>query len=122
MNVLGIKDNANHFDILAYYHGSPEKHPSNPTGFHEIYENAEKLEIIVQKLSNTLNGATVYARVSSKVFNYSLKKTSIEHLLASRFLLKKALINYRQSKGIAIKELSKDHTLPSNFQVAKFFI
>ena len=70
MNVLGIKDNAHHFDILAYYHGSPEKHPSNPTGFYEISENAEKLEIIVQKLSHTDDSGKVYARAFSKVFNY----------------------------------------------------
>jgi len=122
MNVLRIKDNASHFDILAYYHGNPEMHPSNPTGFYEISENEEKLEIIIQKLSNPLDGGAVFARVSSKVFNYSLKKTSIEYLLASRYLLKKALINYRQSKGMAIKKFTNNYTLPSNFQVAKFLI
>ena len=90
--------------------------------FYEIFENAEKLEIIVQKLSNNLNSGKVYAKVFSKVFKHSYKRTSIECLLASRFLLKKALINYRQSKGNEIKELYKDQTIPSNFEVAKFVI
>ena len=110
------------FDILSYHHGSSERLPSYPPGFLEIFENAEKLEIIVQKLSNNLDNSKVYARVFSKVFKHSYKRTSIECLLASRFLLKKALINYRQSKGNEIKELYKDPTLPSNFQVAKFVV
>ena len=122
MNFLRIKDNAKHFDILSYEHGGPEKYPNNLAGFHEISENAEKLEIIVQKLSHTDDSGKVYARAFSKVFNYSYKKTSIEYLLASRFLLRKAVINYRQSKEITIKELRKDHAFPSNFQVVKFFI
>ena len=122
MSFLGIKDNSKDLDILSYFHESSEKDANNMLGFREISENAEKLEIIIQKLSNNLATVRVYERVFSKVFKHSYKRTSIECLLASRFLLKKALINYKQSKWDEINNHNKVHTLPSNCQVIKFFI
>ena len=122
MDFLKIKDNAQNLDILSYFYGNSDKHPNNLPGFREISENAEKLEIIVQKLSNNPDSGKIYARVFSKVFKHSYKRTSIECLLASRFLLRKALINYKESKWNQINKPYKVDTLPSNLQVIKFFI
>ncbi|MEN1280068.1 hypothetical protein AAIH11_35115, partial [Pseudomonas aeruginosa] len=68
----------------------PEYYRGRPAGFYEIYENADSVGIIVQKLSNKLDAGEVLVRGYSKVHHHSYKKTSRNFYLNSVVLLRKA--------------------------------
>ncbi|MDF5978823.1 hypothetical protein P4114_14970 [Pseudomonas aeruginosa] len=76
MSLLRIDGGLQRLDILSYHHGDPEYYRGRPAGFYEIYENADSVGIIVQKLSNKLDAGEVLVRGYSKVHHHSYKKTS----------------------------------------------
>ncbi len=75
MSLLRIDGGLQRLDILSYHHGDPEYYRGRPAGFYEIYENADSVGIIVQKLSNKLDAGEVLVRGYSKVHHHSYKKT-----------------------------------------------
>jgi len=120
MSLLRINKNITELDILSFHHGDPETYRGRPAGFYELYDNADRVGIIVQKILNELDGGEVFARAYSKITHHSYRKTAINFFKNSKYLLRKALINYKHQKTIKVKELGKNYSLPSNLKVLVF--
>ena len=121
MSLLKIDESLKKFDIFSFHHGDPETHRGRPAGFYEIFQNAEKIGTIVQKLSNTLDAGTVYSKGYSKIFHYSYKKTALNFFSNSKFIFKHAILNYISNKTIHQEKIGQNYKLPSNF-IAILFV
>ncbi|HHJ1372751.1 TPA: hypothetical protein ACQGPV_000344 [Pseudomonas aeruginosa] len=113
MSLLRIDGGLQRLDILSYHHGDPEYYRGRPAGFYEIYENADSVGIIVQKLSNKLDAGEVLVRGYSKVHHHSYKKTSRNFYLNSVVLLRKALVNYSRGEQVVLEKLGKTTVCPA---------
>ena len=122
MSLLRIDDYLKALPILSFHHGNPSKYRGRPAGFYELLYNEDNLGLIVQRLTNKLDGGEVLAFAESKLVYHSYKKTAENFYEQSRFLLSKALINLKNNKAIAIDAKGKNYRLPSNFLVAYFFL
>lgn len=120
MSLLKIDDSISDFDILSFHHGDPEYYRGRPAGFYELYNNTERVGIIVQKLTNQLDAGDILIREYSKIYHYSYKKTARNFYLNSQVLLRKALINYLSNKNVVIPKFGQNYRLPSNKVVVKF--
>lgn len=113
-------DNLDGVDVLSFHHGDPRFYRGRPAGFYEIQNNAPFVGMIVQKLSNVLDGGEVLALGHSKLYPHSYRKTIQALYQASPALLRRALTNYRKGSTVAIKPKGKNYRLPGNWTVAKF--
>ena len=121
MGLLKIPSNLPVRDgILSFHHGNPEKYRGRPAGFYELINNETKMGVIVQKLSNEIDGGEILAFLESKVYSYSYKKTLMEAYSNSEFLLMKAISNLEKGVKINLEPKGKNYTLPSNRVVLKF--
>lgn len=114
MSLLTIDERLERFDILSFHHGDPEKYRGRPAGFYEMYQDAETVGIVVQKLCNTLDSGTIFSKGYSKIFHHSYKKTALNFFLNSKYILKHAILNYTTSTVVPQKKLGENFTLPSN--------
>jgi hypothetical protein len=121
MSLLTITNDMEHFDILSFHHGDPEKYRGRPAGFYEILNNAERIGTIVQKLSNKLDAGSVYAKGYSKIFHHSYKLTALNFFKNSKYILNQALINYSLDITLPQNGYGKNYKLPSNLQALTFF-
>jgi hypothetical protein len=70
MNLLTVPDNLHsRFGILSYHHGDPAKYRGRPAGYYELLNNEDRIGIIVQRLSNTLDGGDICAIAYSKIWH-----------------------------------------------------
>jgi len=122
MSLLRINKATSKFDILSFHHGNPEKYRGRPAGFYELLNNEEKLGLVVQKLSNKVDGGTIYAKAYAKVVHHSYKKTAINFFEKSEFLLRKAIQNYLDKSTVNIHKLGKNYKLPENSLVVCFLL
>jgi hypothetical protein len=122
MSLLTIDEKLSGFDILSYHHGDPEHYRGRPAGFYELYDSAARVGIIIQKLSNTVDGGEVLAKVYSKIHLHSYKKTAETFYRNSQFLLKRALKTYRDNQAQKSRALGKNFRLPSNKIVLLFLV
>src|SRR5690606_39167207 len=120
MSLLRVGPEIADLDILSYHHGDPEHYRGRPAGFYEIDDYADKVGIIVQRISNTLDGGDLLARGYSKIHHHSYRKTAVNFYANSRHLLRKALLNHQKGERIEIKKLGTNYRLPSNAKVALF--
>lgn len=120
MSIIKIDESLNKVPILSFHHGDPSKYRGRPAGFYELLGNADKSGIIVQRLSNKLDGGHILAFAESKLTHYSYKKTSENFYRQSQFLLRKALLNLKKDHLLEIKTNGKNYHLPSNSTVFKF--
>ncbi len=83
-NLLRIDDRLSDFDILSFHHGDPAQYRGRPAGFYELYGNHSRIGIIVQRLSNTLDGGAIFLAVTVRyiiiLINEALK-SSIPYLV-----------------------------------------
>ena len=122
MNLLYIEKDKLFPPILSYHHGNPSKYRGRPAGFYEIINGELTNGIIVQEISNKLDSGKILAFSSSKIVNYSYKKTVENYYIASQYLLKKAIDNLIQKKYLEINTEGKNYKLPNNRTVIKFII
>lgn len=115
-------DNLDGVDVLSFHHGDPRFHRGRPAGFYEIQNNAPCVGMIVQKLSNVLDGGEVLALGHCKLYPYSYRQTIQGLYQASPALFRRALMNYRNGLTVAIKPKGKNYRLPGNWTVAKFCV
>lgn len=115
-------DNLVGFDVLSFHHGDPRQYRGRPVGFYELLHNAECVGLIVQKLSNILDGGEVLAIGYAKTHKYSYRKTIQEIYRSSPALLRRALINHISGKNVDILPIGKNYRLPSNWLVVKFCV
>ncbi|TWT21095.1 hypothetical protein FQY83_06950 [Luteimonas marina] len=113
-------DNLEGVDVLSFHHGDPRFYRGRPAGFYEIQNNAPCVGMIVQKLSNVLDGGEVLALGHAKLYPYSYRQTIQGLYRASPALFRRALMNYRNGLTVAIKPKGKNYRLPGNWTVAKF--
>ena len=113
-------DNLDGVDVLSFHHGDPRFYRGRPAGFYEIQNNATCVGMIVQKLSNVLDGGEVLALGHSKLYPHSYRQTIQGLYQASPALFRRALMNYRNGLTVAIKPKGKNYRLPGNWTVAKF--
>lgn len=122
MSLLTVDNQLAEIPILSYHHGNPSKYRGRPAGFYEIMNNEDNTGIIVQQISNKLDGGRVLAYAESKIERYSYKKTAENFYKQSRFLLKKALINLQRDSSHNLSPTGKNYTLPDNSTVTNFSI
>ena len=122
MSLLRIDNGLEQLDVLSFHHGDPEEYRGRPAGFYELYNHSDKVGVIVQLLSNKLDAGEVLARSYSKAYHHSYKKTALSFYSSSKYLLRKALINYVNKKKIVIDGLGKNYSLPSNYLVFIFLL
>lgn len=120
MSLLRIERALKEIPVLSYHHGNPSEFRGRPAGFYELLFNAEKLGVIVQRLSNKLDGGDILAFAESKLLRHSYRKTAEGFYSISKFLLKKALVNLYNQRYISIETEGKNYRLPSNSTVIKF--
>lgn len=120
MNLLRIDEDKLSAPILSYHHGDPSNYRGRPAGFYEILNGEKMVGIIVQVLCNKLDAGKILTFASSKVVNYSYKKTAINLYSNSKYLLKKALVNLSSNQYIQHEVNGKNYRLPSNLKVFHF--
>jgi hypothetical protein len=103
--------------VFSFHHGDPSQFRGRPAGFYELLENADRSGIIVQRLSNELDGGEVYAFAESKLAHHSYKETALTFYGLSKYRLRKALINYQGNRPIPKRKGGKNYRLPSNLTV-----
>jgi hypothetical protein len=104
--------------VLSFHHGDPKKFRGRPAGFYEILFKAKEIGVIVQRLTNSLDGGQIISSGSFKLYKYSYKRSLENAYRNGRYLLLKALNNldYPQTAD----SLGKIYTLPTNLQVVVF--
>jgi hypothetical protein len=122
MSLLRVGPDIEDLDILSYHHGDPEHYRGRPAGFYEILDHADKVGIIVQRISNTLDGGEILARAHSKIYHHSYRRTAANFYANSRYLLRKAILNYQDGTRIELGRLGPNYRLPSNSLVARFIL
>jgi hypothetical protein len=106
------------FGVLSFHHGNPEKFRGRPAGFYELLTKEKELGVIVQRLTNSLDGGDIISSGNFKLFKHSYKRSLENAYGGGRYLLLKALNNldHQQSKD----SLGKNYKLPTNLQVIVF--
>lgn len=105
--------------VLSYHHGDPELHRGRPAGFYELSAGEATMGVIVQKLSNTLDGGQILAKAYSRVFPTSYSKT-LNHARANGIpLLARSLKVLEAGGSLPNSRLGPNHRLPSNELVLK---
>ena len=120
MNLLKINKHTSNLTILSFHHGNPSKYRGRPAGFYEILNNKKTVGTIVQAITNKIDSGQIYAFGTSRIVNYSYKKTAINFYKNSRFLLLKAIDNFLKKKKYKIKKNGINYKLPSNYTVLNF--
>ena len=77
MNLLKINKHTSNLTILSFHHGNPSKYRGRPAGFYEILNNEKTIGTIVQAITNKIDSGQIYAFGTSRIVNYSYKKTAI---------------------------------------------
>lgn len=113
-------DNLDGLDVLSFHHGDPRFYRGRPAGFYEMKNNAGSVGVIVQKLSNVLDGGEVLALGHCKLYPHSYCQTVQGLYQASPALFRQAVLNYRRGATVAIKPTGKNYRLPDNWTVARF--
>ena len=120
MNLLKVDKRLEQYDILSFHHGDPSKFRGRPAGFYEVLSGEPKVGVIVQRLTNQLDSGDVLAFTEAEVVSYSYKNTSLNFYSASRFLLREALVNVKESRSLEVSTGGRNYTLPSNMMVLHF--
>lgn len=120
MNLLTISNELKGIDIMSFHHGDPKNFRGRPAGFYEIFSGAKKVGMIVQLLSNKLDGGKIASKGFSTIYKYSYKKTLMALYKNSAYLLKEAIINYKNDSLYPQLSFGKNFKLPSNTIVLKF--
>ena len=106
--------------VLSYHHGDPAEFRGRPAGFYEILASRRTMGIIVQRLSNRLDGGVVHAFARSRVIGHSYRKTLAAARRNSKHLLWQALDRADKQKYISTATTGKNHRLPGFWLSFKF--
>jgi hypothetical protein len=108
--------------VVSFHHGDPRVFRGRPAGFYEISKRERVCGVIVQELSNKLDGGTILAEAYSKVELDSYTRTLKNLYLAGVPLLRKALNRNSQIENNANQKLGKNYRLPNNSLVLLFMV
>ena len=121
MGLLKINDNISNFNILSFHHGDPKHIRGKAPCFYEILYNHDYQGIIVQKISNNIDGGKIYYKAKSKIYYNSYKKSLENTYKVSTYILKKAVHNLKNDICYD-SEKGPFYNLPSNVVFFKFII
>ena len=123
MGLLGDSDQLGlKYGVLSFHHGNPEKYRGRPAGFYELLENEGEIGVVLQKITNTLDGGEVLARALVKISHYSYYKTLQNAYSVSAEVFRHGLQNALDGIFVDIQEQGKVYFLPSNWMVVVFCI
>lgn len=122
MSLLRVPNGASDFPpILSFHHGDPRRFRGRPAGFYEVLTGEATAGVIVQSLSNRLDGGVVWAECNTRVIPWSYRRTLDGLLASSECLLSAALRNLERGKGTVLEDLGPLFRLPSNRLVVRFW-
>lgn len=114
MDLLKIDDGLAGLDILSFRHGDPRDFRGPAAGFHELYESADRIGTVVEKLGDGSDRGEILAICHSKIHHHSYRRTVANVHRNSRHLLRKAIVSYTRGERITLGQLGPDRPLPSN--------
>jgi hypothetical protein len=108
------------FGVLSFHHGDPSEFRGRPSGFYELFGDANHVGAVVQQLSNNLDAGLIRSFGKYRITAHSYRQT-LESLFAnSASLLRLAIFNCVNSVTIELSTAGKNHRLPSNKTVVQF--
>ena len=107
------------YGVLSYHHGNPESYRGRPAAFWESFNGDQVVGVIIQNISNKLDGGIIRGRAFSKINPTSYSKTLEDLYRAGVPLLGQALARLEADAHIDLKTEGTLYTLPNNQQVAK---
>lgn len=121
MNLILNPDDLNaKYGVVSYHHGDPDYYRGRPPGYYETINNSDCIGIIVQKLSNKIDGGLIYEKKYSKIYKHSYRRTSNNLYKNSITLLKKAINNCLLGQTIVNTANGKLYSLPNNYNAFLF--
>jgi hypothetical protein len=124
MNLLKIDDSWEPpRGVISYHHGDPKKFRGRPPAFHEMINEEKTVGVIVQRLTNNLDGGKILSMAESKVFPYSYRKTLRRLYKTGIPLLDKAVRRHSaNSEDCDQDALGPVYKYPSNLLVFSLII
>ncbi len=110
------------YGVLSYHHGDPSRYRGRPAGFWESLSSENIMGVIVQQLSQTLDGGVVRSIGFSKVSETSYRKTVKNMYAAGVPLLRNALNNCERNIEISYEKSDSLFKLPSNLMVSQLLL
>jgi methionyl-tRNA formyltransferase len=115
MGLLGETEKVNTpFGILSFHHGDPSQYRGRPAGFWESINSEKVMGVIVQQITDTLDGGKIRAMGFSRVEKTSYRKTLNSAYETGIPLLLKALDNCELDSEIFTELSEKTYRLPRN--------
>lgn len=108
------------YGVLSFHHGNPKKFRGRPAGFYELVSKEEEIGVIVQRLTNSLDGGDIISSGNFKLYKHSYKRTLENAYGSGRYLLLKALNSLEQPQPKDL--LGGIYKLPTNLQVFVFVL
>jgi len=106
--------------VLSYHHGDPRRYRGRPAGFYEMANHEPVMGVIVQRLSNVLDGGDVLAEAKSPIYPHTYRATLTDAYRSGVPLLGAAVRNLSTDRRIGLDALGTNYSLPNNAAVAKF--
>lgn len=121
MNLLrGAEELDVQFGVLSYHHGDPSAYRGRPAGFYELLHGEHTQGVVVQRLSDKLDGGGVLSTGYSQVVSHSYGQTLQGAYLAGVPLLAQALRALEASSPYASPTtLGRNYRLPSTGTVLR---
>ena len=107
------------YGVLSYHHGNPETYRGRPAGFWESYRGDQVVGVIVQSISNKLDGGLIRSLAFSRINPTSYGKTMEALYRAGIPLLNQALLSLDSNSHIESKTQGTLYTLPKNREVLR---
>jgi hypothetical protein len=108
--------------IISYHHGDPAKYRGRPPAFYEMTNGERVAGVILQRLSNEIDGGEVLARGFGKIYDYSYGKTLRDLYSAGVPLLARFLDSSGDKRLLVDTSKSKVYALPKNLTVSIFLV
>ena len=105
------------YGVLSFHHGDPSEFRGRPAVFWELRKRADHVGVMVQRLSNTLDGGEICAYGDVRIFRESLKKSLNATYSSSSSLLVLALQAVSEGRFLRNEAKGTNYRMPSNFQV-----
>lgn len=108
--------------VLSFHHGDPENYRGRPAGFYELLVDDGHIGVIIQELTNKLDGGRVRAIGKYRIERHSYRKTMNHVLTNGSSLLRKALLACREGKTCSVPTNGVVRQLPKNYVVLRFVL
>lgn len=109
------------YGVLSYHHGDPTRYRGRPASFYEMLEGSATQGVIVQQLSETLDGGRILAQGTSRVVPWSYRKTiKSAHRVGVPLLTQALRALSGGRRGWQPEHLGKNYKIPAAKVVWRF--